>query len=76
MLGDLAVVLEERIGKAGRAWDDSRLCAGHDLDANGVERIDRGEVEIGGEGAADALPGAAQRLEDDEPRLAKATGRQ
>ena len=51
---------------------NSRLCSGHDLDRHRVERIDCGEFEIRGERGADTFAGAAQRLEDDEPRLAKA----
>ena len=47
-LGDLAVVLEQIVGKPARARDDARAWLGRDLDRHRVERIDRAQIEIRG----------------------------
>ena len=58
-LGDLAVVLEQRVGRPGASGRIARARRGLDLEGDDIERVDRAEVEAVGARAADALARAA-----------------
>ena len=66
-LGDLAVVLEQIVGKAGAAREDARAGRGLDLDRDGIERVDRAEIE--------ARPPSSLRMRSRGPPSASSTVR-
>ncbi len=47
-LGELAVMLEQRVVEAGRERQHRRVRGGRDLQRDGVERRDIDEIEAGG----------------------------
>ena len=71
-LGELAVVLEQAVRQAGDERDDACARSGVDLERDGVEGVDAGEVEACGLRRADALARAAERLQHRQPRRAEA----
>ena len=70
-LGELAVVLEEAVRQAGDERDDACARSGLDVDGDGVEGVDAGEVEACASRRADALARATERFQHRQ----RATGR-
>ena len=70
-LGDLPVMLEQIVGKAGRVSDDARAGRCLNLDTDDIQLGDVAKIEAGGVRGPDALLGAAERFEHGEPRLAE-----
>ena len=69
--GDLAIVLEQRVGKTRCAWDHSRARCSNHLHRDGVERIHAAHIEIRRSGAADLLVRSAQCLQHRHSRGAE-----
>ena len=71
--GELAVMLEQRIRQAAGQGDDRGVRGGAQVEGDEVQRMDVGEVEAVGGGAADAFGRAAEGFHDVQHRCAEAT---
>ena len=61
-LGDLTVMLEQRVGQARRTRENARARRRLDLKRHDIERVDIGERKIGGASGANALATARPAL--------------
>ena len=71
-LGDLPVMLEQRIAEPGGAGDDARSSLAHHLDRDDIEIIDGMQFELRCACAVHALARPAERLQNRHARSAEA----